>query len=94
MRGFGLVLAVLIAFSASATAQAEPPRSKPTSPGDWHKWRNGWVAPNWRRNGPPGWWVPHPGPGVPTFWVWGPSGGNFDYPFADWRGPTGGWGNP
>ena len=36
MRGFGLVLAVLIAFSASATAQAEPPRSKPASPGDWH----------------------------------------------------------
>jgi hypothetical protein len=21
-------------------------------------------------------------------------GGAFDYPFADWRGPTGGWGNP
>jgi len=37
---------------------------------------------------------PYPGPGVPTYWVWGPSGGAFDYPFADWRGPTGGWGNP
>jgi hypothetical protein len=31
---------------------------------------------------------------IPTYWVWGPSGGAFDYPFADWRGPTGGWGNP
>jgi len=29
------------------------------------------------------------GPGVPTFWVWGPGGGAFDYPFADWRGPPG-----
>ena len=94
MRGFGLVLAVLIAFSASATALAEPPQSKPASSGHWHKWRNGWIAPNWRRNGPPGLWGPNPGPGVPTFWIWGPSGGSFDYPFADWRGPTGGWGNP
>jgi len=25
--------------------------------------------------------------------VWGPSGVAFDYPFSDWRGPTGGWGN-
>jgi hypothetical protein len=48
----------------------------------------------WAPNGPPGGWVPYPGPGVPTYWVWGPSGGAFDYPFADWRGPTGGWGNP
>jgi hypothetical protein len=32
--------------------------------------------------------------GIPTYWVWGPSGGAFDYAFADWRGPTGGWGNP
>jgi hypothetical protein len=34
------------------------------------------------------------GQGVPTYWVWGPSGGAFDYPFSDWRGPDGGWGNP
>jgi hypothetical protein len=45
-------------------------------------------------NAPPGGWGLYPGPGVPTYWVWGPSGGTFDYPFADWRGPTGGWGNP
>jgi hypothetical protein len=44
----------------------------------------------WGPNGPPG----GSGPGAPTYWVWGPSGGAFDYPFADWRGPTGGWGNP
>jgi len=28
------------------------------------------------------------------FWRVGPYGGPFDYPFADWRGPTGGRGNP
>ncbi len=39
-------------------------------------------------------WGPYGRQGVPTYWVWGPSGGAFDYPFADWRGPTGGWGNP
>jgi hypothetical protein len=93
MRGFGLVFAVLLAFSASA-AQAEPPRSTTGPAGHLHQWPPGSVSPNWRPNVPPGQWGPYPGPGVPTFWVWGPSGGNFDYPFADWRGPTGGWGNP
>jgi hypothetical protein len=34
------------------------------------------------------------GPPVPTYWVWVPGSAVFDYPFADWRGPTGGWGNP
>jgi len=94
MRGFGFVLAVLLAFGASAAAQAEPPRSKAGSPGDGRQWRNGWVAPNSRPNVLPGSWRPYQRPGLPTLWVWGPSGGSFDYPFADWRGPTGGWGNP
>ena len=34
------------------------------------------------------------GPGVPTYWVYVPGSAVFDYPFSDWRGPTGGWGNP
>jgi hypothetical protein len=59
-------------------------------PGHSHPWSGGWVPRQWGPNGPPGGWAP----GVPTYWVWGPSGGAFDYPFADWRGPTGGWGNP
>jgi hypothetical protein len=46
-------------------------------------------------NGRPFGWRPYGWQGVPTYWVWGPSGGAFDYPFAaEWRGPTGGWGNP
>jgi hypothetical protein len=58
------------------------------------QWNGGPVPPHWGPNGRPGGWGPFLGPGVPTYWVWGPSGGAFDYPFSDWRGPTGGWGNP
>jgi hypothetical protein len=65
---------------------------------NWHPtpggWGGGWRAPH---SGPSrfnGGRSPYGGPGVPTYWVWGPSGGAFDYPFLDWRGPTGGWGNP
>jgi len=28
---------------------------------------------------------------VPTWRLWAPGSAVFDYPFADWRGPTGGW---
>jgi hypothetical protein len=55
---------------------------------------SGRASPHWRHSLPPQAWVPFGWPGVPPYWVWGPSGGGFDYPFADWRGPTGGWGNP
>jgi hypothetical protein len=63
-------------------------------PGHPRQQNGGPVRPHWGPNGAPGGWGPYPWPGVPTYWVWGPSGGAFDYPFADWRGPTGGWGNP
>ena len=63
-------------------------------PGHSRQWSGGWVARRWGPNGPPRGRGPYPELGVPTHWVWGPSGGAFDYPFADWRGPTGGWGNP
>lgn len=61
----------------------------------WYATRGAWhQAPShlgqWKGAASP-YWFPN---GVPTYWVWGPSGGAFDYPFADWRGPTGGWGNP
>ena len=47
----------------------------------------------WGPNRYYGGWGPY-GPGVPTYWVYVPGSAVFDYPFADWRGPTGGWGNP
>jgi len=53
----------------------------------------GWCPPHWGPNrfGSGG---PYRGPAVPTYWVWVPGSAVFDYPFSDWRGPTGGWGNP
>ena len=63
-------------------------------PGHPRQWNGGSVSPHWGPHGRPGGWGRYPWPGVPTYWVWGPSGGAFDYPFADWRGPSGGWGNP
>jgi len=63
-------------------------------PGPSRQWNGGWVSRRWWPNGPLGGWACCQGTGGPTYWVWGPSGGVFDYPFADWRGPTGGWGNP
>jgi len=63
------------------------------APGHSGAW-NGGGPPHWVANGRAGGWVCCPGPVVPTYWVWGPNGGAFDYPFSDWRGPTGGWGNP
>jgi hypothetical protein len=58
------------------------------------QWNDGRGPPHWGPNRYYGGWGLYGGPAVPTYWVWGPSGGAFDYPFADWRGPTGGWGNP
>jgi len=54
----------------------------------------GWHPPHWGPSRFNGGWGSYRGLGVPTYWVWGPSGGAFDYPFSDWRGPSGGWGNP
>jgi hypothetical protein len=51
-------------------------------------------GPHWGPNGRPFGWGRYAWQGVPTYWVWVPGSAVFDYPFADWRGPTGGWGNP
>jgi hypothetical protein len=104
MRFLGLVLAGVLALTASIGVQAGSlgPGYYPMPNGwngDWRRapapsrQRNGGpVSPRWVPNGLLGGCCPYPGPGVPTYW--GPSGAAFDYPFADWRGPTGGWGNP
>jgi hypothetical protein len=52
----------------------------------------GWRPPQW---GPSRFNIgPYGGPGVPNYYVWVPGSAVFDYPFQDWQGPTGGWGNP
>jgi len=105
MRVLGLALAGVLAMSAQIAAHADQPgpggaRGAGRSSG-WHappgagQWKGGWVPPHWwGTNRNHSGWGPYAWPAVPTYWVWGPGGGVFDYPFADWRGPTGGWGNP
>jgi hypothetical protein len=56
------------------------------------QWNGGWMPPHWGPNHYYGGRGRYGGPGVPTYWVWGPSGGAFDYPFADEVAP--GWGAP
>ena len=106
MRVLGLVLAGALALTAPIGVQAGSlgPNYYPMPNGwngDWRRapspspqWNGGPVSRHGGPNGPSGAGGCCLGPGVPTYWVWGPSGGAFDYPFADWRGPTGGWGNP
>ena len=40
----------------------------------------GWCPPRWGQNRFYSGSGFYRGPGVPTYWVWGPSGGAFDYP--------------
>ena len=106
MRVLGLVLAGALALTTPIGVQAGSlgPVWYPMPNGwngDWRRapspsrqWNGGSVSPRWCSNCPPGGWGSFSGQGVPTYRVWARSGGAFDYPFADWRGPTGGWGNP
>ena len=64
------------------------------TPGHFRHWHGGWLPPHWGPYGYFGGWGPYGGPGVPTYWVYVPGSAVFDYPFPDWRGPMGGWGNP
>jgi len=63
--------------------------------GQVRQWNRGSLQPHWRPDGHSFGWGSPGWQGGPTYWVWGTGGGAFDYPFAaDWRDPTGGWGNP
>ena len=46
--------------------------------GQVRQWNGGSVSPHWEANRRG--WGPYGRQGVPTYWVWGPSGGAFDYP--------------
>jgi hypothetical protein len=61
------------------------------APGRAPQWNGGAGSAHWRQNRQYDTWGFYGGP-VPTYWVWVPGSAVFDYPFADWRGPTGGWG--
>jgi hypothetical protein len=45
----------------------------------------GWYPQHWVPIGARGFYR---APSVPTYWIWVPGSAVFDYPFADWRGPT------
>ncbi len=75
----------------SGSGQRSAPDNQHRTFGYARQWIGGWVP---RCRGQSGGWVSYCRTGLPTFWLWVPGGGSFDYPFADWRGPTGGWGNP
>ena len=106
MRVLGLVLAGALALTAPIGVQAGSlgPVWYPMPNGwngDWRRapsparqWNGGSVSRRWWPNGPPGARACCPGPGVPTYWVYVPGSAIFDDPLPDWRGPTGGWGNP
>jgi hypothetical protein len=106
MRVLGLVLAGALALTAPIGVQAGSlgPGWYPMPngwDGDWRRapspsrqWNGGSVSRRWWPNGPPGARACCPEPGVPTYWVYVPGSAIFDDPFPDWRGPTGGWGNP
>ena len=59
-----------------------------------HQWNDGGGRGHWGPNRYYGGWGPYGGPGVPNYYIWVPGSAIFDDPFPDWRGPTGGWGNP
>jgi len=106
MRVLGWVLAGALALTAPIEVQAGSlgPAWYPMPNGwngDWRRapsparpWNGGSVSRRWWPNGPPGARACCPGPGVPTYWVYVPGSAIFDDPLPDWRGPTGGWGNP
>jgi hypothetical protein len=109
MRLLGLSLAGVLALTAPIAAHSASlgsnmaqamtgPTPSVMQVGDGH-------GSNWHP--PPGdsWSTPHSGPnrfnggaywrpGVPNYYIWVPGSAVFDDPFPDWRGPTGGWGNP
>ena len=102
MYVIGPALAGVLAFSSPVAVLAWDSGGSSTHPGaigarpvvnPIPQWNRGASFNHWRQNRPYGPWGFNGLP-VPTYWVWVPGSAVFDYPFADWRGPTGGWGNP
>jgi hypothetical protein len=58
------------------------------------EWNGRGAVPHWAQNRYYGGCCFYGGWSAPAYWVWVPGSAVFDDPFPDWRGPTGGWGNP
>jgi hypothetical protein len=87
-------LGIVKVWDRNGPAWHHAPAGGQTAPGQNHNWRGGWVPTYAGPYHHLGGWSPYGAPGVPTYWVWVSGSAVFDYPFSDWRGPTGGWGNP
>ena len=85
---------IVLAWDGSGSGGHSGPIGGQRTAGHGRQWNGQWAPQHWGPNRYYGGWGPYGGPGVPTFWVYVPGSSVFDYPFSDWRGPTGGWGNP
>jgi hypothetical protein len=89
LRGRRSPSIVLFGIAAVRAARSGAIGSRST-PGPSHQWNGGGRGPQWGPNGRPFGWAPYGWRGGPTYWVWGPSGGAFDYPSptgeAQWAG--------
>ena len=84
---------VLVGYGGGSGGHSGAIGGRPTA-GRAQQWNRGPGFAHWEPNHQYGGRGFYGGPSVPTYWVWVPGSAVFDYPFADWRGPTGGWGNP
>jgi hypothetical protein len=92
-KNAGPLPGIVLAWDGGGSGRGSSAPGHPAA-GHIRRWKGGWFGPQPRPSGIPFGPGPYGWQGAPTYWVWGPNGGAFDYPFADWRGPTGGWGNP
>ena len=90
----GLAPGVVLVWDGGGSGGHSGAHGGQTAAGHTRQWNGQWRPPHWGPNRFYGAWGPYGGPGVPTYWVYVPGSAVFDYPFSDWHGPTGGWGNP
>jgi hypothetical protein len=85
---------IVLAWDGGGSGGRSGALSGQRTAGHIRQWNGQWGPPHWGPSSYYGGWGAYGGPGVPTYWVYVPGSAVFDYPFSDWRGPTGGWGNP
>jgi hypothetical protein len=74
----GPALAIVLAWDGGGSGRQSAGNGDHPTGAHVHQGNGGWLRPPWEphRRG----WGPYGWHGVPTYWVWGPRGGAFDYP--------------
>ena len=76
---------IVLVWDGSRSSPQPRAKGGHSTAGHVDRWNGEWMSPNWgpNRRG----WGPYGRQVVPTYWVWGPSGGAFDYPdlLGDWQ---------